>query len=198
MNSSFCLKFLNGGFWKAGNIVFPREKREGFRMPLLYDPFKKSPGYFIGQSLLAAASLALILIFSRYFTQAALVASFGATTFIAFALPHSVPGRPRNIIGGYIVGIGSGLILFFLLRTWPLAALAERYESVLLSGGALAVGLSIFVMTVLGLGHPPAAGVALCFAVSGWSWDAIFFMLLFVTLISAVKTLLIKRMVNLL
>ena len=51
--------------------------------------------------------LALLLVLDSV-TQTVLIASLGASAFIAFAVPRSLHSGPRNMIGGYIVGIIAG------------------------------------------------------------------------------------------
>ena len=141
--------------------------------------------------------MAIIFCFIKYLTQAAVVASLGASTFLAFAVPHGVTARPKKMIGGYIIGIICGILLFSLLQLWPFARLSVADDFVPLISGAIAVGFSTFLMTVTSTEHPPAVGVALGFAVGGWTWETISFILLFAIILSAVKRRLHKHMINL-
>ncbi len=141
--------------------------------------------------------MAIILCFVKYLTRTAVVAALGASTFLAFAVPHGVTSQPKKMLAGYAIGIICGIALSLLLTGLPLAGLSVDYDFVPLTGGAVAVGLSIFLMTVTGNEHPPAAGVALSFAVSGWAWETIEFILLFAIILSIVKKLLARYMVNL-
>ena len=44
-------------------------------------------------------------------TQTVLIASLGASAFIAFAVPRSLHSDPRHLIGGYVVGLVSGVAM---------------------------------------------------------------------------------------
>jgi CBS-domain-containing membrane protein len=164
---------------------------------LLSDSFKKSPRCFILQSLLATAAMAIILYFVKYLTQAAVVAALGASTFLAFAVPHGTTARPKKMLAGYFIGIVSGVGVSFLVGALPSSTLPGSGDFIPLTAGAVAVGLSIFLMTATASEHPPAAGVALSFAASGWTWETIGFILLFAIILSVVKKLLNRFMINL-
>ena len=73
---------------------------------------KKLKKYFLNylfQSIMATLTLIIILYFENMFTNAAIVASMGATTFIIFAMLKYTTIQPRRIIGGYVMGIIVGI-----------------------------------------------------------------------------------------
>ena len=120
--------------------------------------FKKLWIYYIIQSLLAAATLFIII--SILGEKRMVVASaIGATAFIVFALPKSASAKTRNVIGGHLVGLASGAI--FLCIELPFALEC-----------ALALALAIFLMVALDVEHPPAAGTALAVAINEVTIDA--------------------------
>jgi CBS-domain-containing membrane protein len=90
------------------------------------------------------------------------VASLGSTAFVIFALPKSITAQPRNVIGGNMVGLLAGSLC---------ALIPQPHYIVSLLVYALAVGSSIFIMVVTDTEHPPASGLALGVAVSGFSWS---------------------------
>lgn len=118
---------------------------------------------FVFQSLLATLVLLLALWVMKT-NQMVLVASLGATAFIVFALPNGVTARPRNVVGGHVVGLLCGL-----LANW-LAVPDSPYVIIVY---AAAVGIAMFVMVVFDLEHPPAAGTALGIAILGAGEGAI-------------------------
>ena len=63
--------------------------------------------------------------------------------------------------------------------------------------GALAVGLSIFIMTVTNTEHPPAAGTALGIVAHGWTNETIIFILVCVVCLAVVRRLLGRHLVDL-
>ena len=114
------------------------------------------PNYVI-QSLLATFFIFLILLILSL-RQLVIVASLGATTFVVFAMPNTMAAKPRNIIGGYLVGLLCGALFSVI------PPIAWVHPAVYYAG---AVGLSIFLMVVLDTEHPAAAGVALAVAIGG-------------------------------
>ena len=66
--------------------------------------------YFILQSFLAGVAVFIILSFLTL-RQSIMVASLGATAFIVFAMPKSITAKPRNIVGGYLIGILAGTLI---------------------------------------------------------------------------------------
>lgn len=79
-----------------------------------------------------------------------------------FAMPKSVMARPQNVIGGNLVGLASGSLC---------ALIPKPVYEVSLLVYAVAVGISIFIMVVIDTEHPPASGLALGMAISGFSWS---------------------------
>ena len=118
---------------------------------------------YVFQSVLATLVLLLALWVMKA-NQMVLVASLGATAFIVFALPNSLTARPRNVVGGHVIGLLCGV-----LANW-LAVSDSPYVIIVY---AAAVGISMFVMVVFDLEHPPAAGTALGLAILGAGEGAI-------------------------
>ena len=131
--------------------------------------FKKLWIYYIIQSLLAAATLfIIILILGRQRMVA--VSAIGATAFIVFAMPKDVSAQTRNVVGGHLVGLAIGGIFLAI----PLPFSIEC---------ALAVALTIFLMVALDVEHPPAAGTALAVVINEVSRDT------FITILASVLIL---------
>lgn len=132
-------------------------------MKKLDKKFRLSWKNYIFQSLLAGLSVFIVFLFLNS-KQAVVIAALGATAFVVFAMPTSITAQPRNIIGGYLVGFISGSLCSLIPHTTFLSS------SIVYS---LAVGLSIFVMVITDTEHPPASGVALGIAISGFSLEVI-------------------------
>ena len=116
------------------------------------DKFKKLWIYYFLQSLLAAIALfILVLILGR--EKMVIISAMGATAFIVFAMPTAVSAQTRNVIGGHLVGLVSGIIFYFTTIPYFL-----EYP--------LAVGIAIFFMVALDFEHPPAAGTALAVVIN--------------------------------
>ena len=159
-------------------------------MHIIDESFIKTPKNYIIQSLLAIAAVAIILYFVEVLTHAAIVAALGASTFIVFDMPHSITARPRRLIGGHTIGLISGSICYFTLLAGPLGQLAKNREFITWCVCALAVGLSIFLMTITNTEHPPAASTALGIIAHGWSYQVVVFVLLAAISLAIVRRLL--------
>lgn len=72
-----------------------------------------------------------------------LMAPFGASCVILFAASSSPFAQPRNVVGGHLVTSAVGMAALYLFGASPLVM-------------ALAVGLSIALMQLLRMVHPPA------------------------------------------
>lgn len=72
-----------------------------------------------------------------------MMAPFGASCFLAFAVPESPLAQPRNIVFGHLISSLVGLAVLSIFGPgWP--------------GMALAVGLAVSAMMWSGTGHAPA------------------------------------------
>lgn len=116
-----------------------------------------------------ATAIALI----GWLTQAAavpfLMAPFGASCFLAFAVPNSPLAQPRNIVFGHMISTSVGVAVMQVLGIGWLPM-------------AMAVGLAIFLMQVTRTGHPPAGADPLVVMMTGVTWDY----LVFPTLVGAI------------
>lgn len=154
----------------------------------MLNEFRSYWKYFVFQSLLAAASVYLVLMILNP-DEAVIIASLGATAFVVFALPEKFTAQPRNVIGGHIVGLLCGLLGSGLLEILPVRS--DPIENAIY---ALAVGLSMFIMVISDTEHPPAAGTALGVATKGFSLHVIAGVLLFSILLSLIRWLLRNRL----
>ncbi|MFC1974588.1 HPP family protein [Chloroflexota bacterium] len=160
-------------------------------MYIIDKSFRQAPRRYILQSLFATVAVALILFFVEVLTHAAIVAALGASTFIVFAMPHSITAQPRRLIGGHIIGLICGTFCYYTFLTGSLGELATNWEYIPWFAAALSVGLSIFLMTITDTEHPPAASTALGVAIHTWSYEVIIFVLSF-----AIGLALIRRVLR--
>ena len=119
---------------------------------------------YVFQSLLATFIIFVLILSLSIRDDAVIIASIGATTFIVFAMPNNVIAKPRNLIGGHLVGLACGIVCSLIPNPafiHPTIAHSLVY--------ALAVGLSIFIMVVIDTEHPPASATALGVAIKGFS-----------------------------
>ncbi|MEI9996953.1 MAG: HPP family protein [Rhizomicrobium sp.] len=106
-------------------------------------------GGFIVVFLLAQATASLHTVL--------LIAPFGASCVLVFALPHSPLAQPRNVIGGHLVSATVGVCVCALFGAVPWSF-------------GLAVGLAIALMELTGTLHPPAGAdpIVVILAKAGW------------------------------
>ncbi|MFP4055828.1 MAG: HPP family protein [Candidatus Brocadiia bacterium] len=137
-------------------------------MRILDGKFRPHMARYVLQCLLATVAIMVVLLIMDTLEHTTIIASLGASAFIAFAMPEAHVSESRYLVGGYAVGIVVGAC-FGLLYRWPALADAglERHAAEIVLGG-LAVGCAIFGMVITNTEHPPAAGIALGLVVSRW------------------------------
>ncbi|MER1986704.1 MAG: HPP family protein [Solibacillus sp.] len=100
-----------------------------------------------------------ILLYLTQLTNAEwLMAPFGASCVLVFAVWNTPLAQPRNVIGGHVISALIGLILYhaFGSEPWTLA---------------LGVGLAIACMMVTKTTHPPAGANPIIIILGGYSWS---------------------------
>lgn len=107
-------------------------------------------GGFLAVYLLAQATLSLDVLL--------LIAPFGSSCVLLFALPQSPLAQPRNVIGGHMISSLVGVVVLATVGADPLAM-------------GLAVGLAIAAMQATGTLHPPAGGDPLVVMAAGAGWS---------------------------
>ena len=143
------------------NLTFRGRTRQlRFR---LFDPkVKVNARAYLLQCALAAGTLAAILSIVDLVDRAVIVAAIASSAFIIFVTPHSPMARPRHVIGGHLVALLVGTAATLLHIEAAVHFVIE---------GAVAVGLSLFLMAATDTEHGPAAGTALAVVVGGFSWS---------------------------
>lgn len=152
------------------NNMQPQKRRKPLLTHVIDPKLRKSIGNYVFQSVLATLICCIMLI-SLGIIPKAIVASLGASTFIVFVAPDTRSARPRGLLGGQLIGTGVGLVCGLILQWQVLSFMqvSERMELALL--GSIAVGLAIFLMVIIDMEHPPAAGTALSLVIEYKEWD---------------------------
>ena len=168
-------------------------------MKVFDSKFRRIPGHYVLQCLMAALAIVVILTLMDAVEHTALIASLGASACIVFTMPQAHVSEPRYLIGGYVVGATVGVVLGLLHRQVGASDLGVSPRAAQLILGGLAVGLAIFLMVVTNTEHPPAAGVALGLVMhERWDWLTIVVILAAIVSLSLVKWLLRRFLRNLL
>ncbi len=158
-------------------------------MRLFDQGLKGQMSKYIIQSLIATATLAVVLTYMNLFTDTTFVASIGATTFIVFTIPHKEASRSKYVLGGYFIGTLVGIFCNFLILSF------EAISAGIFA--AFAVGLAMFLMVVLDFEHPPSAAHALGVAVGGILLDEVIFLYIICFAILIIRKLFLKWFIDL-
>jgi len=134
----------------------------------------KSWKKYVFQSFLATLTVLLLILILKM-EHIVVIASIGSTAFIVFALPKSITARPKNVIGGQIIGLLSGSICALIPHSSFISSIIVY---------SVAVGLSIFLMITTDTAHPPASGTALGIAITGFSINIALSLIISVTILS--------------
>lgn len=109
-----------------------------------------------------------------------IIAPFGATCVLLFALPRSPLAQPRNVVFGHLVSALSGLVFINLIGDSTISM-------------ALSVGCAIAAMQVLRITHAPAGANPLVIFMAGiHNWD----FLIAPVLIGAVTLVVVALVLN--
>lgn len=159
--------------------------------------FRRHRARYVLQCSLATVSVMGVLVILDAITNAAVIASLGASSFIAFTMPETRSSQARFMVGGYLVGIAAGTSCYGL--SLLVAAEPGPFNHYLYAFfGAMSVGLAIFLMVVTNTEHPPAAGVALGLVLNEWSILTITVVLVGIVALSLLKWALRPVLKNLL
>jgi len=147
------------------------------------------------QCFLAMIVMYLLLFFIDIATYPAMLASMGATIFVVFTMPDAYVARHRSLIGGYLVGIVTGILCSFLDIT-KILPISDYQSNISLA--ALAVGLSIFIMISTDTEHPPASGLALGLVINEWDFLTVVLLMILILSLTVIKKILSPILINLL
>jgi len=137
-------------------------------MRLFDEKFWANKWRYAIQSVMAGIAIAAALILFDIVHQPVIIASFGASAFIAFTSPHRRGGQARYLIGGYVIGVLVGALLHYITVLG-----VEDYDllkGLYLFAAGMAVALSMFFMAITNTEHPPAASVAVGLVINDWSF----------------------------
>ncbi|MFA0567488.1 HPP family protein [Vibrio gallaecicus] len=115
---------------------------------------------FVGGTL----GILVLSLLAEYSGSPWLMAPFGATCVLIFAVPSSPLAQPRNVIGGHFISAAVGLLALY--------GLGDSY--IVLS---FAVGTAIMLMQFLRVVHPPAGANPIVVILAGTSavdWSFLF------------------------
>lgn len=162
----------------------------------IFDPkFQNNKMRYLLQTAIGAVAVAAALLIFDIVDQPVIIASLGASGFVAFSAPQRRVAGPRHLIGGYIIGIAVGCALHYL-AIFP----AESYvaqKALHLIACAIAFAVAMFLMAITNTEHAPAAGITIGFVINDWTGHTIIFVMIGIVMISGFQMLLKKKLIDL-
>lgn len=177
---------------ESGATLAPRPSamqrlaRKLVRWRLLDSKFRHNKGRYVAQAAGAAFCILVVLLALDAVRQTVLIASLGASCFIAFAVPRSYASRPRALLGGYFAGTLVGCSLSLLVG-WADPWISLDPGTLKIIGGAIATGLSFFIMVTTDTEHPPAAALALGYVLNDWDAGTVLVVFAGIVVLSLIK-----------
>ena len=147
--------------------------------------------------MLATLTLLAVLFFLDVLFETAIIAALGASAFIVFTMPKTYSSDPRRLIGGYLVGISVGVVLYFVSKAEFSKDLFSSDTTPLIVFGAISVGIAIFIMAITNTEHAPAAGIALGLVINEWTNTTLIFILVAIIWMTVVRKILGPYLINL-
>lgn len=120
--------------------------------------------------------------------------AIGASTLASsiltmFAIPNAPMAAIHRVIGGYVIGILIGLLFHLILITLEKHLITHHIITMDICG-ALAVGITMLIMAILNLIHPPPAGFSLAIVIGPWNRWTICVVIIAVPILCLVKYIL--------
>lgn len=101
------------------------------------------------------------------------VAALASSALLVVTNPRSKTCSSGHILGGYAIGIFCGVLCRFFAVVIIIKHFPESGRLFLELFGALSVGLSILLMALCRVLHPPAAGMSEGLTVMPWDFETI-------------------------
>lgn len=165
----------------------------------IFDPkFKENKKQYIFQALIVVIIVFILLLSADSISEMTIIASLGASTYTAFSFPNKRSTLPRNMIGGYAIGIIVGIAFHYVNTYLDTTFLSFFGKPSYMLTCALAVGIVMFIMNVTNCEHPPAAGIAMSLIVDENKWMTSLIAFISIIIISTAKTIMKKWLKDLL
>ena len=110
-----------------------------------------------------------------------LAGSFGSSMVLLFGYPESPFAQPKNVFFGHFVTSLVGVLILYFLPV-------DQFLQI-----AIAVGLGIFLMILLGVTHPPAGGNPIVIILGSVSFDFLLNPIILGSIIIIVYAIILNR-----
>ena len=137
--------------------------------------------YALISSVITIASLSFLSFETPY--GLFLAGSFGSSMVLLFGYPESPFAKPKNVFFGHLATSVVGVII---LKFLPV----DLYLQI-----AIAVGLGIFAMILLGVTHPPAGGNPIVIILGAASYNFLINPIIFGSIIIIVLAIILNRFI---
>jgi len=112
-----------------------------------------------------------------------LAGSFGSSMVLLFGYPESPFAQPKNVFFGHFI---TSLLGVLILQFFPV----DQFLQI-----AIAVGLGIFAMILLGVTHPPAGGNPIVIILGAASYDFLLNPIIFGSIIIIIYAIILNRFI---
>jgi CBS-domain-containing membrane protein len=112
-----------------------------------------------------------------------LAGSFGSSMVLLFGYPESPFAQPKNVFFGHLITSLVGVLVLYFLPV-------DQFLQI-----AIAVGLGIFFMILLGVTHPPAGGNPIVIILGAVSYDFLLNPIIFGSIIIIVYAIILNRFI---
>lgn len=160
--------------------------------------FKAIHWHLLWQPLIAVIYVGCVLIALSSSASSNLLWAIGAgalssSCYIVFVTPSSITAQSRRIIGGYVVGIVSGMVVHIILVAIKHNLTAGHShislnDHLFWASAAVTVGVAMVLMVIINAEHPPAVGVSLVLVL-----DIQHYMIIVIILAAAVALAILKK-----
>ena len=110
-----------------------------------------------------------------------LAGSFGSSMVLLFGYPESPLAQPKNVFFGHFVTSLVGVLILYFLPV-------DQFLQI-----AIAVGIGIFLMILLGVTHPPAGGNPIIIILGAVSYDFLLNPIILGSIIIIVYAIILNR-----
>ncbi len=131
----------------------------------------------------AGVAIGCLFLVSQFSGELLIMAPFGASSVLLFAVPQSPLAQPANLIGGHLLSSAIALICVYFIKE-PLLALP------------LAMMLSIGLMAFFRLTHPPAGADPIVIVLGEHTWEFFFFPVFIGSVLLLVLAVLYHRLIT--
>lgn len=117
--------------------------------------FLRRPKSYAVQAILAATTVAIVMVLQDSVSSIGVTTAVGATAFIVFQMPHSRMAQTRKVVGGHAVAVVVGLVASLIAHE----VLGEPYGGTIGIDviAAAALGFTMLGMAMTDTEHPPGA-----------------------------------------